>query len=372
MKKPRNKKVGIINHWMVNNYGALFLAYALEKVIERMGFDVESITYLPDEVKKPWKLSMIKKIGFLTYCFRLGYFIIFILPRKKSFASLRAKMNNSAQVYNDKTISNIATKYDKFVIGGDQLWNTKINYYNEVNFLPFIKEPNKKVVYAASIAQETIRPEILNRFTELANDFSYITSREVHTKNLIEKHTGKSAPWVLDPAFLLQREEWIALAKPDLSAPARFIFVYQVQSDVELIEAANKLAKKIKCKVIFCPFPLKKQISCTRKPYISPERWLWYVQNAEYVITDAYHGVVMSLSLNTPFYAQISSYGADTKSRITNLLDTLELSDCLFEGNSCPINVEIDFKRVNEFIAVERECSLSHLSVMLGEEKRSN
>ena len=59
------KKVGIFNHWSVNNYGALFLAYALERKLLELGYDAETIDYLPDEVAKPWKLSMVKKIGIL-------------------------------------------------------------------------------------------------------------------------------------------------------------------------------------------------------------------------------------------------------------------------------------------------------------------
>lgn len=55
------RKIGIINHWMVNNYGALYLAYALERKIREMGYDVETISWLPDEVRRPWQLSMAKK-----------------------------------------------------------------------------------------------------------------------------------------------------------------------------------------------------------------------------------------------------------------------------------------------------------------------
>lgn len=48
------RKIGIINHWMVNNYGVLYLAYALERKIREMGYDVETISWLPDEVRRPW------------------------------------------------------------------------------------------------------------------------------------------------------------------------------------------------------------------------------------------------------------------------------------------------------------------------------
>ena len=53
-EKGKQKPIGIMNHWMVNNYGALFLAYALEKAIMELGYQVETISYLQDEVRRPW------------------------------------------------------------------------------------------------------------------------------------------------------------------------------------------------------------------------------------------------------------------------------------------------------------------------------
>ncbi|MDF2881126.1 MAG: hypothetical protein K0R54_1683 [Clostridiaceae bacterium] len=362
----KNKKIGIINHWQVNNYGALLLAYALEKTVLKLGYDVETISYLPDEVKYPWKTSIIKKIGFRTYIMRLIYFMIFIIPRHFSFSNFRDRMVTSTSVYNDKTICKLKDKYDKIIIGGDQLWNCKINYYNENNFLPFIKEKEKKVVYAASIAQDKMREDLVDTFRELASDFYYITTREKRAKEIIKEITGINADRVVDPAFLLSSTEWENLAAKDGKVPDNFIFVYQVQSDTELIEFAQKLAKDKNCYIVYCPFPLKKQIKCKRKPYISPEKWLYYIKNSRYVVTDAFHGTVFSIIFNKPFFSQISSYGKDTGSRITNLLEVFSLENRLLVDGKCDyINENIDYCRINKLIVQERNMSLEHLSSML-------
>jgi hypothetical protein len=360
-----DKRIGIINHWMVNNYGALLLAYAIERAVVKLGWQVESVTYLPDEIRKPWKLSIVPKIGCFTYILRLGYFLVFILPRQKSFSRIRAKMNTSKRKYTDNTIGEIVDKYDKFVIGGDQLWNTAKNSFNEANFLPFVSEKRQKVVYAASVAQPDVRPEILNRFKTLVEGFGYITSREDQTRLLIEKYTSCQAPRVADPAFLLSDDEWIALEDKDKNLHNDFIFVYQVQSDIELIDFVKQLASEKKLEVIYCPFPLKKQISCKRRPYISPERWLWYVRNAKYVVTDAFHGTLFSILHNTQFYAQISSYGRDTSSRIDNILKVFSLEDRLLINGQRQNDAEIDFRKVNETKAHERDAANKHLQAMI-------
>lgn len=367
MNSKSKKRIGIINHWMVNNYGALFLAYALEKKIHDLGYDVETITYLPDEVKKPWKLSMIKKIGFVQYLLRLGYFLVFILPRKQSFKKFRKRMQTSILKYSDKDLNKIDNIYDKIIIGGDQLWNCKKNYFNKNNFLPFIKQTDKKVVYAASIAQEKIPDDLIDMYKKLVLDFSYITTRESLTTKLLLDLTGEEYARVCDPAFLLDVSDWYSLCERDKKMENKdFIFVYQVQSDIELINFAKKLALKNKCKIVFCPFPLKKAIKCYRKPYISPEKWLWYINNAKYVVTDAFHGTVFSIIFNKDFYSQISSYGSDTSSRITQILEFYKLNNRLLNTNNYQIqNNKIDYIEINRKIQEEKVQSTQHLINML-------
>lgn len=358
-------KIGIINHWMVNNYGALFLAYALEKKLLDLGYDVETISWLPDEVKKPWQPSMIKKTGFMHYFLRLGYFLTFVLPREKSFAHFRSLMHTSQTMYSDATLPEIATQYEKIIVGGDQLWNCKINYYNPNNFLPFIHEKNRKIVYAASLAQDSMREGFEAEFCKLASGFGYITTRERRGKEIIEDITGLSAPRVVDPAFFLTASEWEKLAVLPKERE-KYLFVYQVQSDAVVAQFAHKIAKSKGLKVVYCPFPLKTLIKCRCKPYMSPEKWLGYVKNAEYIVTDAYHGLVFSLIFNKQFAVEISEYGKDTHSRITNLLELLSLTDRLFsKENEIDIDRKIDYNAINAFIAKDRQQSIEHIHKML-------
>ncbi|HIZ55601.1 MAG TPA: polysaccharide pyruvyl transferase family protein [Firmicutes bacterium] len=359
------KRIGIINHWMVNNYGALLLAYALERKLRELGYNVETISWLPDEVKKPWKLSMIKKTGLIHYLLRLGYFSVFVLPRERSFSHFRSLMSTSKEKYSDTTLPNISQKYDKIIIGGDQLWNCKINYFNINNFLPFIHERNRKVVYAASLAQDEMRKGFREEFRQLAMGFGYITTRERRGKEIIEEITGLSAPRVADPAFLLTADDWAELAI-EPKEKEKYIFVYQVQYDAVVTQFAQKIAKEKGLKVIYCPFPIKKQISCVRKPYLTPEEWLGYIKNAEYIFTDAFHGLVFSIIFNKQFAVEISEYGKDTHSRITNLLELLGLEDRLFsENHYFNIDNVIDYEMINNYIIKDREQSIKHINMML-------
>ena len=359
------KKTGIFNHWNVNNYGALFLAYALEAKMLELGYDVETIDYLPDEVARPWKVSMVSKIGPVQYLLRLGYFSVFVLPRYRSFRNFRKRLHISAKRYTDATFPEAAGDYDKLIAGGDQLWNCKINYFNENNFLPFMKEKERKLVYAASLAQDQMRKGFEDRFRELADGFGYITTREETGTRIIEQLTDRSAPRVADPAFLLTAEEWGQLAQPPrLRKP--YVFVYQVQSDVSVVEHAQRLAKEKGLEIVYCPFPLRKQIRCRRYPYMSPERWLGYMMQAEYVVTDAYHGLVFAIIFHKQFSVEISDYGKDTHSRITDLLKRLELTDRLLQpGRPLDIDRDIAYDAVDRFLEEDRRQSIDHIHKMM-------
>lgn len=352
---------------MVNNYGALFLAYALERKITELGYDVETISWLPDEVRHPWKLSMIRKTGIFHYFMRLGYFSVFVLPRQFSFRRFRKQMNTSIEKYVDSTLPMIADRYDKILIGGDQLWNCKVNYYNENNFLPFIHEKSRKLVYAASLAQDNMRAGFEKEFGRLASGFGYITTRETRGKEIIEELTGLPAPRVADPAFLLTAEEWSILAEEDKDAKKKkYVFVYQVQSDKSVVRLAEKLSKENDLEIIYCPFPLRKHVKSVCKPYMSPEKWLYCMKNAEFVVTDAFHGLVFSLIFNKQFAVEISDYGKDTHSRITSLLKLLHLEDRLFsEDIEADLSKKIDFDKVNEFINKDRDDSIKHIHAMM-------
>jgi len=363
------QKIGIVNHWMVNNYGALFLAYALEKKLIQMGYHVESISYLPDEVANPWNTSIIKKIGIITYIKRLIYFLVYVKPREKAFKKFRSLLHVSKTHYSDASFPQISNKYDTIVIGGDQLWNCKINYYNANNFLPFINEPSRKVVYAASLAQDKMRSGFENEFSKLAGSFGYITAREQTGAEIIQELTGREVPVILDPAFLLKESEWDALCEKKVPPSKRFLFMYQVQMDTELIDFAKRIAKEKGLQIIVCSFPHYKYIGCKFNPFISPERWLFYMRHADYVVTDAFHGTVFSIIFQKDFTTYLSSYGKDTGSRITDLLKTYHLQNRLLSCGACDTG-SIDYCPINSQIIQQRKEAERHINMMLHLENR--
>ena len=91
------------------------------------------------------------------------------------------------------------------------------------------------------------------------------------------------------------------------------------------------------------------------------------MQNADYVVTDAFHGTVFSILFNRPFVVEISEYGKDTGSRITNILDIYSLQDRLMvKGDCIGADTPIDFEKINRKIEEEVQFGKQKLKEILG------
>lgn len=351
------EKIGIINFYEGQNYGANYLAYALVAALGKIGAQGEMIRWLSQKTKN-LKFSNLR--AFVIY-------LVLNVPKSIAFRRFHKNLPQSAKSYTDETLHGVEKLYDKFMIGSDICWSTREKSYNENFFLPFVKEPNRKVSFGASIAQPDIPEQMRARYRELVDGFGYVTSREEHTRELLETYTDIKAPRTADPVFLLGAEEWRCASLPDKKRRRPFLFVYHLHLDDKAVTLfAEELAKENDLEVVYCPMPIFKQIRCRRRPWISPEQMLWYLDNAKMVITDSFHGTALSIIFNTPFYAVVPGSAENLASRIYGLLERYSLQDRLLnKGDSLHGNKSPDWDAVNAKTDQEREHAYFHLRAMV-------
>ena len=84
--------------------------------------------------------------------------------------------------------------------------------------------------------------------------------------------------------------------------------------------------------------------------------WLSTIRNAEYVITDSFHGSVFSIIFRKQFYTFINEgRGAD---RFYTLFSDLGITNHLLgNGSTLPLGENIDYKEVDEKLSVLRDNS---------------
>ena len=98
-----------------------------------------------------------------------------------------------------------------------------------------------------------------------------------------------------------------------------------------------------------------------------PDKFINLIRGAECVMTDSFHGLAFSVINNKQFYVfyrtKVGSHNS-RNSRIDNILNTWILQDRLVLDDADVSDFDlnpIDYDRVNQIIAKEREKSLKYL-----------
>lgn len=146
----------------------------------------------------------------------------------------------------------------------------------------------------------------------------------------------------------------------------KYILVYQLGINKEIVDFAHRLHDKTGYRVVYIPFPLVGLLKCDCKITVGPAEWMGLFKNAEYVISDSFHGVVFSLIFNRKFFAKVN--GHHMNRRVQQLLNMVNLTDRTMDDVSYEkLTEEIDFTYANEQLARFREHSMEQLRKMVSE-----
>lgn len=336
-------KVGILTQHFLLNYGGIIQNYALQQVLIKLGH--EPLTFEHDTCYSStwWLLRTIKQVlktrsfmglpSYPTYKGRIGQknFIKFVLKNIKSVP------------VRDFTPS-LTSKYGiyAYVVGSDQVWRPAFNVGPRLGqmFLDFADDKVKKLSYAASFG--TSEWEYDEKQTEnckaLAQRFDAISVREDSGVKLCKEHLDVDAVHVLDPTLLLDKEDYMKVCS-DVPVYKPHIFVYSLVVGNKVMAVANDIATKTGLCIEVMEAGNKVKLND------SIEKWFAHFRDAEYIVTDSFHGMVFSIIFNKPFYIVMNSSGGN--SRYTSLLSMSGLSDRIVIDDKI-IQSDIDWKSVNE------------------------
>ena len=355
------KRVGVITFHNYDNYGAILQSYALQKRLHELGTYPEIIDYRCDYISNPFRLVNLKKKGLFNYIYGVIGHICY-LPRRFRCNRFRKLMRYSEPV-SQGNMQPVADKYDIYIAGSDQVWDYKLTNFDQTYFLDFVKEGKKKCSYAASIGENLPPADYQADYQKLLSDFDEILVREDYGADIVEKLTEKRPEVVCDPTLLLTADEWDKLlVEPHYKK--KYILVYQLGINREIVEFARRLHKKTRLPIVYIPFPLVGLLKCRCKIAIGPAEWMGLFKNAEYVISDSFHGIVYSLLFNRKFFAKVD--GDHMNRRVQQLLSMVNLSHRTMNDVSDEALIqEIDFTYANEKLAEFREHSLNQLRQMV-------
>ena len=330
------KRIHILTHPLGANYGGIMQAYALQQALRQLGYDPVTLD-IPFDRRSPlrrWAKSRLLALKQIPYdqsrkaeriiqqhTSRFVQQHITLSPRLRSAKELR-------EYYRQQPAH-------AYIVGSDQVWRQAFVPMLDDYFFRFIPEsdPVRRIAYAASFGVDPIdiAPERTARYSDLLSRFVAISARELSAVPILKQQFGASAQWVLDPTMLLTREEYIDLFGLREES-SREVFAYMLTDTPHKEALAQQIAQSQHTTYqLFSPWRHWTARGESLEECILPpvEAWLEGILNAQYVVTDSFHGVAFSLIFGKPFVAIVNNHGGC--SRFDTLIKTFGL-ESLQEG----------------------------------------
>lgn len=324
-------RIGIVTK-IGKNYGALLQAYALNRACNELGHDSHIIKYTPAEsqktykvIKYPWgpKGTIVNLKSILHFSECKSSSNKFLKFRDKYFGFL-----GNYHMYSE--LEKNCPQCDLFIAGSDQVWNPEISF-DKAFYLTFAVNKDARLTsYAASIGLKNLPEEIKEEFKARVMQFDYISVREKQAQYILDGLEIKSdvAP---DPTLLFDKESWNSIAIDTIKEP--YILCYFVSFPKGIEATIQNIKERIDSSIKIVNLMTSEDSASVGDILIrdaGPEEFLGLFKNASYIITSSFHGTVFSIINRKPFSTTLYS---STSSRVTELLDSVGLSDRIISVN---------------------------------------
>ncbi len=366
------KKVSFITIHVGANFGSVLQTIATSVVLNRMGCTPTCINYIPPRVTNKrffWSLGerkLIKK--FLRFSRRLCAWPLRIIKARAYQGYLSDHCNLSLPIYKEDNFAKKCPKADVYMTGSDQVWNMKHNEGLDPHYF-FDGIDGKKISFASSVGYtELIDGEemFLKRYL---SEYEFLSVREDSAVALLAS-LGLKAEQLLDPVFMLNENEWKEYAKSERKVKEPYLLIYTPYNTVDkdvIFRHARRIASKEGLKVVtFSWTYFKDKDADITIRFAGPGDFLDLMMNAEYVITNSFHGTAFSINLKKRFWVFLPS-GFTT--RITSVLTRFGLAERLIE-NEAPedwnYKQPVDVAYINEVLKKERAKSIDYLTRAIG------
>ena len=325
-------KVGILSMQRIANYGSFLQAYGLKSILEELGCQVEFVDYHVGKTLIPSRggTGVTRRISKVLEALRGG------APLKEKLKFIKYKKDYAKNYYPYLGISenmNYAPNLDLLVIGSDEVFNCVQDNTN-VGFAPelFGEGNNAKrvITYAASFGNTTLEKlekyNVKNEVAAWLKKLDAISVRDANSGSVVKALIGNEPQYNLDPVLAY---DFIGKCKsiPDTVPDTNYMILYGYSGRFSKDECkyirdyANRKGLKILC-IGGVQDACDKFIDC------DPFTVIAYFINAECVVTDTFHGTILSIIANRKFATLIrksvgTEYGNEEK--LIDLLKRLGL-----------------------------------------------
>lgn len=352
----RKFDVAILGVWYGANYGSVATYYALNRLISSFGLSVLMVD-------------------------RPGNDDVYEISERCHSRQFALKHYNISRRYLVKDLKQLNNYADTFVMGSDQIWNRGVNRHLGMTFyLNFVDDTKKKISYAASFGHGTDFASAADRVTisQLLDRFDGISVRETSAVDMCKEFYNADAVRVLDPVFAADREIFDELTEevkePVLSPDDNYLTAYILDPSDEKRDAVKYACERLGLKPLIMLDGNsrsyeedKKKIyfeGCTFVEGLNVEKWLHYIKNSKFVLTDSCHGASFAIIFGRELIA--ISNPRRGKLRFDSLMSLFDITNRLVEDGADILDNDklfapMDYDNINAILKSEKERSVNWL-----------
>ena len=360
-------KIGIVTFHNALNVGAVLQAYALQTILSQLGHEVEFINYAP--FRRYRLKDFIAKSPVVMFNKLRNIINGMKYTKQNNFNKILTLSARRYLSYED--LVRYQMDYDVYIAGSDQIWNF-YQSLSPVYMLDFVPDNKKKISYAASMGQCRIDKSLYYVFKEKLMKFNAISLREKNGVDFVNKllNGEKLAIQTLDPTLLIGSQYYDNIMDSNKIKSNPYICTYILADlDKENADIISNIKEQLGIKTINLRNPdTCIWLSHAKNKIVTPNQWLYYIKNSDFIICSSFHAVVFSLIFHKPFIALVppNCKNKGGNMRINTLLESTELLDRIISDFNKEriyhvMNSPIDWHKIDEKIIKMRETSIEFL-----------
>ncbi len=360
-------KIGILTHYQVHNHGAILQMHGLYNILKSLGHIPYILTYnknfdfIDKELSNKYNISLKSIPFYLKYLKQQGI-------KKTKFNIEKHKILNNFKKsnYNFLPLYQKQQELDAVCIGSDEVWSLEAG----INIMMYSHTITTPLIFAyAPVFGQTNLEEIKQRgcyeiIKSGLEKFDYLSTRDLSSAQTVKQILNKNIPVLCDPVFLYGYKEEQNLSCNKISKE-KYLLVYAYDNrlnDEKEYENIKKYAKENNLKIVSPGFYhswVDENIN------VNPIELISLFKNAQVVVTDTFHGSVLSILTNKPFACFVRCSNVNKISFLLNQFNVSQAKLDSWDNLKNILEQNFNWQEINSLIEQERQKALKHLNLFL-------
>ena len=307
-------KIGLLTYHFSDNYGALFQAYGLREWLRKEGHTAEFVNYHPRYVEEGGSFDRVydprrwKKNLTIGYMKAVHYWSRWFGDRKqqREFDAFRSEFLglDGPRRYSAEDLAEDIRELDMLICGSDQIWNPSIQRgLDPVYFLSFSAAAGLcRISYAPSFGKRNLDSAYDEDAKAFLGSLDGISVRERSGAEIVSGLAGREAVIAPDPTILLGAfGDLVDQDTRDMAG--NHIFCYALRSDVPIRQVAERVGEVLGAKILSPRTSRQRWRDIGTGVRPGPVDWLRSLVSSRFVVSNSFHGIVLSILHHRPFIA---------------------------------------------------------------------